>query len=204
MFSKNANPLLRERPVCPRPDTWSITWRLTWLYMVSACGMLVLATVFLYWVLASSLAQEGMQFLADTIRVLRGIIRDHPNDLGALEDEVQSEVAARQYTKYYVRVLDAQEGTLLETLHMDDLLPPTVFSVTTGVLENLEEGVKWRAGDGRVYYLVAAWAQVGHDGAIRQLLQVGLDVSRRDATLAHYRHQLIIVLLLGIMFSAGA
>jgi two-component system heavy metal sensor histidine kinase CusS len=166
--------------------------------------MLVLATVFLYWVLASSLAQEGMQFLADTIRVLRGIIRDHPNDLGALEDEVQSEVAARQYTKYYVRVLDAQGGTLLETLHMDDLFPPTVFSVTTGVLESPEEGVKWRAGDGRVYYLVAAWAQVGHDGAVRQLLQVGLDVSRRDATLAHYRRQLVIVLLLGIMFSAGA
>ncbi len=204
MSSKIAKHILGARPACTLPGSWSITGRLTFLYTVSTCGMLVLSTVFLYWVLASSLIQEGVQFLADTTHVLRGIVRDHPNDLEALEEEVQSEVAARQYTKYYVRVLDEQGETLLETLRMADLLPPVVFPTPTGVLESPGEGVKWRAGNGRVYYLVAAWAQVGRHGAARQLLQLGLDVSRRDATLVHYRRQLVIVLLLGLVLSAGA
>jgi two-component system heavy metal sensor histidine kinase CusS len=51
--------------------------------------MLILSTVFLYWVLASNLAREGHQFLADKIHVLRGILRDRPADRDALEEEAQ-------------------------------------------------------------------------------------------------------------------
>jgi hypothetical protein len=49
----------------------------------------------------------------NTIRILlHGIIRDHPKDIGSVEEEVQSEVAAHEYPKYYMRVLATQGGTL--------------------------------------------------------------------------------------------
>jgi two-component system heavy metal sensor histidine kinase CusS len=172
--------------------------------MLSTCGILVLATVFLYWVLVQSLDGEGVQFGADMIHVLRGILRAHPSDLTALEEEVQAEVAARQYIKYYVRVLNAQRETLLETLHMGGRLPPHVFPSPIGPQEQPLDGLKWRAGQGRVYYLVTAWSQVGHDAEALYLLQIGLDISRRERLLAHYRHQLILTLMVGMVLSASA
>jgi two-component system heavy metal sensor histidine kinase CusS len=166
--------------------------------------MLVLSTMFLYWVLASNLAWEGHQFLADKTHVLHGILRDHPHDRDALEEEVQSEVSAYQYIKYYVRVLDAGSGMLLETAGMADVLPAAVFPAPTGAQESPGDGMPWRSHDGRAYHLLAAWAAVGQTGDTQHLLQLGLDVSRQEALLAAYRRTLALVLGVGILVAAGA
>jgi two-component system heavy metal sensor histidine kinase CusS len=174
------------------------------LYAVSAGGMLLLATVFLYWVLANNLTREGHQFLEDKIHVLRGIVRDHPHERDALEEEVQLEVAAHQYTTYYIRVREPAGQTLLETPGMADVLPAAVFPAPTGVQESPGDGTHWRSQDGRAYYLLAAWAAVGQTGDTQRLLQLGLDVSRHEALLATYRHTLALVLCVGIVVAAGA
>jgi two-component system heavy metal sensor histidine kinase CusS len=64
--------------------------------------------------------------------------------------------------------------------------------------------VQWRVRQGRVYYVVAAWAPVGRNGNAQYLLQVGLDVSRHAALLAHYRRQMVLVLVVGLVLSTGA
>jgi two-component system heavy metal sensor histidine kinase CusS len=51
---------------------------------------------------------------------------------------------------------------------------------------------------------MAAWAELGPSGGKRRLLQVALDVSPEAALLADYRRKLAVVLLGGILFSAGA
>ena len=94
MSSKCAEHATGTQVTRPVPGGWSITGRLTVLYTVSAGGILLLATVFLYWVLASTLAREGHQFLADKMQVLRVVLSDHPHDRDALEEEVQAEVVA--------------------------------------------------------------------------------------------------------------
>src|SRR5919201_7023893 len=139
MSSKRAEPTTPGPPV----RVWSITGRLTLLYTASAGGLLILATVFLYWVLAGDLAREGHQFLADKMHVLRGILRDRPHDRDALEEEVQSEVAAYQYIKYYVRVLGAGGETLLETPGMVDVLPTMVFPAPAGARASPGDGTSW-------------------------------------------------------------
>src|SRR6266446_5532697 len=78
MSSKSAESTTETRATWPFSRSWSITGRLTVLYTVSAGGLLLLATMFLYWVLASNLTREDHQFLADKVHVLRGILRDHP------------------------------------------------------------------------------------------------------------------------------
>ena len=174
------------------------------LYTVSAGGLLLLSTVFLYWVLASNLTREDHQFLADKVHVLRGILRDHPQDQAALEEEVQVEVAAHQYTKYSMRILDAGGSTLLETSDMADALPAAVFPVPTGARTSPEDGTHWRSPDGRAYHLLAAWAEVGQADDAPRLLQFGLDVSRHEALLTTYRRTLALVLGVGIVCAAGA
>ncbi len=183
MSSKHAEPTAARRTAGPPARVWSITGRLTVLYTVSAGGMLILSSVFLYWVLANNLTREGHQFLADKMYVLRGILRDHPHERDALEEEVQSEVAAHQYTKYYVRVLEAGGETLLETPGMVDVLPAAVFPTPTRAREHLEDGRHWRSQDGRAYHLLATWA---------------------EALLAAYRRTLAVVLCVGIVVAAGA
>src|SRR5437660_972647 len=161
MSSKSAESTTETRATWPFSRSWSITGRLTVLYTVSAGGLLLLSTVFLYWVLASNLTREDHQFLADKVHVLRGILRDHPHDRGALEEEVQLEVAAHQYTKYYVRILYAGGSTLLETPGMADVLPAAVFPVPTGARASPGDGTQWRSHDGRAYHLLTAWAEMG-------------------------------------------
>ena len=100
MSSKDAERPTGTRAARPTPGVWSITGRLTILYTVSAGGMLLLSSVFLYWVLASNLAWESQQFLEDKIHVVHSILRDRPYDQDLLKSEVQTEVDAHKYTKY--------------------------------------------------------------------------------------------------------
>jgi two-component system heavy metal sensor histidine kinase CusS len=204
MSSKSAEPTTGTRAIGRAPGVWSIAGRLTVLYTVSAGGMLILSSVLLYWVLASNLAWEGHQFLVDKMHVLRGIVRDHPHERDALEEEAQTEVAAYQYTKYYIRALDAAGGTLLETPGMAEVLPVAVFPAPTGAHEGPGDGRHWRSPDGNAYYLLAAWAHMGQSGAGQRLLQLGLDVSRHDVLLATYRRTLALVLGVGMLCAAGA
>jgi two-component system heavy metal sensor histidine kinase CusS len=193
----------RAVPTAPG-GSWSITGRLTVLYTVSTCGLLILSSTFLYWVLANNLTQESNRFLLDKISVLRGILWERPADRAILEGEVQSEVTAHQYTRYYVRVLDVNGWPLIETPRMAAVLPTSVFPAPPdGEVEKLRAGVKWQAAAGKSYYLTAAWAAVGDSSNTRRLLQVGLDVSQKDRLLADYRRKLAIVLGLGLVCSTG-
>ena len=204
MSSQSAAHPIETKAAQSMPGVWSITGRLTVLYTASAGGMLILSAVCLYWVLASNLARESQQFLEDKIHVVRSILRDHPYDRDELEDEVQSEVVAHKYTKYYVRVLDAAGVTLLETPGMTDVLPATVFPASARASASLSDGTQWRAPDGRVYHLLTAWAAVGQAGEVQRRLHLGLDVSQKEALLATYRRMLAVVLCVGIVCAAGA
>jgi two-component system heavy metal sensor histidine kinase CusS len=172
--------------------------------MLSALGILVLSTFFLYWVLVSYLEAEDNQFLADKVHVLRVILRERPDNRQSLEEEVKWEGSARHFAKYYARVLDEEGSTLIETTGMGDLITPSLFPPPTGVTEEPRNGLKWTSRGGKSYLLLAAWAELGHASRTQRQLQVALDVSREDALIADYSRKLAIVLLLGIGLSAGA
>jgi two-component system heavy metal sensor histidine kinase CusS len=172
--------------------------------MLSALGILVLSTFLLYWVLVSYLEAEDNQFLADKVHVLRVILRERPDNRQSLEEEVKWEGSARHFAKYYARVLDEEGSTLIETTGMGDLITPSLFPPPTGVTEEPGNGLKWTSHGGKSYLLLAAWAELGHASRPQRQLQVALDVSREDALIADYSRKLAIVLLLGIVLSAGA
>jgi len=201
MSSKNAD-APRTQPFSP--STWSLTTRLTVLYSVSAFVVLLLAAGFSYWVLLSSFRDTGNSFLADEVDEIRGLLRDHPDEPKALEMELYWEDPSRGYMRHYVRILDENGRTLMETPHMAERTPPSQFP-TLGEFQQVNLKEVARVGsDGTPFYLVSAWAQLGGAGRERRIIQVALDVSDYHEIESVYRRWIALVLVLGVIVSAAA
>jgi two-component system heavy metal sensor histidine kinase CusS len=181
---------------------WSITRRLTLFYTLSTLGLLMLATLALYQVLVKDLRYEDNQFIAGKIQDLRTILEEHPDDPKFLEEEIQLEgltSPASPYRTHYSRLLDAAGRIEIETTGMTALLRGASFPPPLGSAPTAPEGILWRSPSGRVYRLVAVWAEPDRPG---RLIQLALDNSKERHFLAKYRKRLAIVLSPGILLSA--
>lgn len=204
MCWKRADRTARDRSATPSgPRSWSIASRLTLLYTLSACGLLTLMAGFLYWALARNFVQDDQEFLTDKIHVLRTIVWERSDDPAAFVEELQWEGAARQVEKYYARLLDSHSRTLLETPGMRDLMAASAFPAPAAALDPPEQSAKWRSPRGPTYLLMSAWAETKRTGEAPRLLQVALDISADEVLLADYRRMLAVMLLVGIVCSAG-
>jgi two-component system heavy metal sensor histidine kinase CusS len=195
----------------------SIVARLTALYTVSALAMLLLAAVFLHWTLVVNFHRQDAQFLADKVQLLRTILSRTPADAADLQEEVEWETASLHFTKYYARVLDADDRTLMETPGMSNALPVALFPLPTDAPQLESQVVIRTVRGGQKFLLLSANAESRGEaplarqspvsavsGSSRRIIQVALDVSAEDAFLRHYRHDLAWAVLLGVLFSAGA
>jgi len=197
MWLKNTGSKL---PPSGAKPTFSITVRLTLLYSLSAFGTLVVATGFLYYALVSNLGQEDNRFIADKINDLRTILRERPGDLSALEEEIN------QGTDFpfinYARVLDSRGRTIIE-FPAKNTLPVSFFP--NPITADLEPagGEKKRGPDGKLYLRMAAWARTGTEGSEKMLLQAALDVSLEEEIIHNYQRKVLLVLVIGIFFSAA-
>lgn len=183
---------------------WSIAARLTALYAASAFGLLLLSSVFLFWTLHRDLDRKAGQFLVDKVREIRGIMADHRAGAAALEREIVRETAAPLYWRYYVRTLSRGGDTTIETPGMHAFLPPHVFPAPAERVETAGVGGEWRDPGGRLYVLMAAWAEVDNGPSDGRIIQIGLDISEEDAILGDYRRKMAGVLLAGLAVAAAA
>ena len=193
MSSKSADLL-------PVYASWPITARLAALYALMSAVILALAIGILYFALVRSLEQAGEQFLGDKVGVLRDILRKPDYERARLEEEVQLEVAAYQFTQYFARVLAPDGEVIIETPGMEQALPRSLFhgSISTSVAP---EGF-YRQGPSRRQYLLMTAAAGSLDAS--HTLHVGLDLSQQAALLADYRRTLLLVLVLGVFGAAVA
>jgi two-component system heavy metal sensor histidine kinase CusS len=188
MCLKNVNPDTSHNP-------WSITTRLTALYIGSATLILLLIGFYLYQSLANTLAQDNKQFLLREIQLLRGVLQEQPPNLARLADE-QSEGVDLPTGGYYSRILDKSGHSLIETPGMDDLPVTSQFPVLSGKPETNE--IVQKLADGRTFMLMTASSRT----TPQQSIQIGLDISHEAALLAAYRSNLGWALLLGLLFTS--
>ena len=186
-------------PPARRP--WSLAAHLTAWYAGSAFLLILGATGFLYWALVANLDREDDQFLADKIHILRALLRDRPDDLGGLRQEVVLAPRARQYGQVYVRVLDEAGTVLLETPGMGDGLGPEVFPPGG----EPGTGTEVRTPAGKSFRVTAARAAVGGGEGRTCVLQLAFDRTFEEGLLAGYRRNLLLVLglALGVCALAG-
>jgi two-component system heavy metal sensor histidine kinase CusS len=200
---------IADRPLpVPRrlfvPRTRSITRRLAFLYSLSGLAIFLLAAFFFNRVIEKNLAREDIQFLADKINVLRQILHERPAELDFLRAEVQWEAAARRFTKYYARIMDDREETVIETSGMGRLVPPSIFPPPLQPDEAAVEAKEWRSSEGQLYLVVSAWAEVGDAARGRRLIQIALDESHEEALMADYFRKMAVLLFFVLLLSTLA
>jgi two-component system, OmpR family, heavy metal sensor histidine kinase CusS len=101
-----------DRHTARARSPWSIGARLALWYTAATFVLVAIATGLLYWVLVTNVDREDDQFLVDTVQIMRALIRERPNDVAALRQEVDWEGTARRYAHVFVRVLN-EDGTLI-------------------------------------------------------------------------------------------
>lgn len=199
MPSKNGK---SETPVAFKNSAriWSITRRLTLLYVASTAALLVLADGFLYWTLKRSLDATRHAMVASKIEVFRLLLQD-PDKTDVLASEVEHEASEGGPLKYYVRILDPEGQILHETPGMA-ALPLSAFAAPVEITANPMDTIK-RTLQGHESFLLLS-VRVASAGNEHRTLQIALDVAYGAALLADYRHKQIAVLVLGLVFAAVA
>ena len=187
-----------ERPVA-LTRSWSLATRLTLWYAASTFILIATSAGLLYWVLVRNVNREQDQFLVDTVQIMREILRDRPNDIVSLRQEVEEEGAARQYTRMFMRIVDQQGGVIMETPGTGNLIetwPPA--SVPADLVPSVASDAACRV---RACRVLAAWAYVGSGRDKQYLIQEAVDRTAEQDLLVNYRRRLWAVL--GLAFLAA-
>src|SRR5271167_1038471 len=124
----------------------TLAFRLTAGYALAGLLLVFFATASLYLVLLTELEKSTHLFLADKLHVLRTMLRERPNDLDALREEVELESAARRYEQFYIRLLDERNTPLLTTPGMTEELDLSQFPRRTQSRSDLAIPMKGRHG----------------------------------------------------------
>lgn len=193
----SAEPSGRPVPGTALSSSWSITARLTSLYAVSTFGLLLVATMFLYWMLKVDLEMADRQLLSERAQILWTILQEYPANQSALMEELR-------LGAYDARLLDAEGGTLLETPGMSGRLPVGLFPPPAPYDRRPKATVRGWAHAGQSYLMMSLRVPVGPAGEAQALLQIAVDVTREEVVTAGYRRRLAMVLVAGLLVSAGA
>ena len=185
-----------------KSKTISITYRLTLFYMLSAFGILAAITGYLYFALMDNLEGEDNQFLVEKIHDLRTILKEHPDNLQLLQEEVNE--GQDSPLANYVRILDEKGANVFEFSNKEKPLLSEFFLDSLKIDKDPLRSWKKSTLGGRSYLLMSEWANVGVSPTEKRLLQVALDISREQGLLNDYKNQVIGMLILGILFSAAA
>jgi len=177
----------------------SLVGRLTLWYACSAFVLVACAAALLYWALVANLDRKDDEFLADTIQIVRALLRERPFDVAALRQEVEWEGVARRYARVLVRVLDERHRIVLETAGTSEALgargpAPSDRDPVTGS-DVVAGGVRYRT--------MAAMAVVGDGSGHRRVVQVALDRTGEAQLLARYRWWLWLVLAFAALGGAA-
>jgi two-component system, OmpR family, heavy metal sensor histidine kinase CusS len=172
--------------LAPVSRLWrTLAFRLTAGYAIAGLFLVTFATVSLYLVLVRELEKSTDLFLADKVHVLRTMLRERPEDQDALREEVELESAARQYERFYIRLLDDRNTQLLMTPGMANQLD--LAQLASKTQRRPERTIRMNGRDGRAFRVTSAAAQVGFPATQTDTLQIAVDVSQKEELLARYR-----------------
>src|SRR5271170_4880563 len=146
--------------LAPLSRLWgTLAFRLTAGYALAGLFLVFFATASLYFVLVSELEKSTDLFLADKVHVLRTMLRERPDDLDALREEIELESAARRYEQFYIRLLDERNTPLLTTPGMADELDLSQLAQRTRGRPDV--AVPMKGSHGRAFRVATSVAPAG-------------------------------------------
>jgi two-component system heavy metal sensor histidine kinase CusS len=172
--------------VAPPSRFWrSLAFRLSAGYALAGFVLVSLAAASLYLMLLAGLERSTDEFLADKLHVLRTMLRERPDDLDGLREEIELESAARRYEHFYIRLLDEKGNPLLTTPDMAEEVDLTQFARETQGTP--ERTIPVKGSHGQSFRIATAQAQVGTSGSQSDTIQIAIDVSQQEKLLARFR-----------------
>ena len=186
-----------------RPWTGSIVVRLTAWYAGSALVLILAATGFLYWVLTASFDAEDRRALANTVADLRLVL--HASGELRLDDAATPTPAYpfRPPQQTWVRVVDAEGRTLVETPGMSEVLSASSFPAAALTQEAGGAHGEVITASGMMFDTLSARVAADAGDPDGRVLQVAMDRADEDLLLAHYRERLWLVLAAAVVFCSG-
>ena len=187
------------------PPAWPIAWRLAFLYALSLFLLLAIAAGFLDWILTSDMQRSNDRALAVEMQSLRSLLKQRPDDLQAWREEIEREAigSVSGYARYYVRILDQQWNTILETPGMTAAVDLRSFPAPEPAHSKEVTGVFVRGADGRPFMVASQWVALYRPATRKRLIQIALDRSHDAETMGDYRRMATLVLLAGVLLSAS-
>ena len=186
-----------------RPWTGSIVVRLTAWYAGSALVLILAATGFLYWVLAASFDAEDRRALANTVADLRLVLRAS----GELHlRDTATPTPANPYRspqQTWVRVVDAEGRTLVETPGMSGVLPASSFPAAALTQQPSATRGEVVTASGMMFDTLSARVATDAADPDGRVLQVAMDRADEELLLAHYRERLWLVLAAAVVLCSG-
>jgi len=177
----------------------TLAFRLTAAYAFAGLFLVIFAIVSLYLVLVSELEKSTDLFLADKVHVLRTMLRERPDDLDALREEIELESAARQYEHFYIRLLDERNIPVLTTPGMGEQLDLAQLAAETRI--HPDRTLRMKGRDGHGFRVTSVSAPVGAGPTPTDTVQIAIDISQKEALLRRYRFWFWVILLsTGIFF----
>ena len=186
-----------------RPWTGSIVVRLTAWYAGSALVLILAATGFLYWVLASSFDAEDRRALVNTVADLRLVLRAS-GELRLHDGATPTPTyPSRSPQQTWVRVVDAEGRTLVETPGMSGVLPASSFPAAASTQEASGRHGEVSTASGMMFDTLSARVATDAGDPDGRVLQVAMDRADEELLLAHYRERLWLVLAAAVVFCSG-
>jgi two-component system heavy metal sensor histidine kinase CusS len=180
--------------LAPAARWWgTLAFRLTAGYALAGGFLVFFATASLYLVLVNELEKSTDLFLADKVHVLRSVLRERPDDRDALREEVELESAARRHEQFYIRLLDEHNIPLLMTPGMAEQLDLAQLARQTQSRPG--RTLRMTGRNGHAFRVTNASAAVGFPATQTDTIQIALDVSQKEESLARYRFWFWAVLL---------
>jgi two-component system heavy metal sensor histidine kinase CusS len=186
---------------------WSITRRLVFSYTLSAFVMLVITAVFLNWAIHNTLVKAENDNIDDRIRVFRAIIESRPDFVDVIRQDIEWEDAYVKFPEYYVRILDSQCHTLVETPRMDELISARQFPAQCVPGEVIKDqarsgkDISYHGINGRSYLLKSYWMdKVNPSESLA--IQVAVDISAEKGLIQNNQQRMIAIIIFGIIGAA--
>src|SRR5262245_4515661 len=171
----------------------SLAYRLTVWYALSSFTLVLLATGFLYWVLARNLERENDRLLADLVLPVVNLLRDQPSDPDAVRRQISLGRLGRNEPSLYLRVLDDRQQPIAETPSIGLVFARSEFPTPQEYSRDAARGRTVQTAADQSFRILAYQVaplpqQPGYT------VQAALDRTHEEELLADYRRNLWLVL----------
>jgi two-component system heavy metal sensor histidine kinase CusS len=186
-------------PTDTRPR--SLAYRLTVWYALSSFTLVLLATAFLYWVLARNLDRENDRLLADLVLPVVNLLHDQPSDRDAVRRQVALGRLSRNEPHLYLRVLDEQQQPIAETPSIGLVFPRSEFPTPQEYNRDTAQGRTVQTA-AEQWFRIAAYRLPPAPQQSGYTIQAALDRTHEEELLADYRRKLWLVLGAALLICA--